>query len=51
MKTTYAPKFPNVDDPSNMAASNPRGPLAYYYYLIAMRNAKVSIGAKLNYSK
>jgi hypothetical protein len=45
MKTTYAPKFPDIKNAYDSAFS---GPLVDYHKLIAMRNAKVS---KLNYGK
>jgi hypothetical protein len=46
---TYAPKFPETDLNKDKAIQNHGNPLGNYYYLIALRNAKVSIGAKLNY--
>lgn len=50
MNTTYAPKFPEIPE-IKLFGQGDIGPLKTYYYLIAMRNAKVSIGAKLNYGK
>ena len=49
MKTTYAPKFPELKFLPRYYRDYGFSPLHRYEMLIAMRNAKVSIGAKLNY--
>jgi len=45
------PKFPEPPELISPILNMSSGPLRTYYYLIAMRNAKVSIGDKLNYGK
>jgi len=45
--TTYAPKFPKTH--TFRFLQNPKGPLSNYDRMIALRNFRVSIGAKLNY--
>jgi hypothetical protein len=50
--TTYAPKFPQILNNDIIHDSRTKNkPLDIYDRLIAIRNLKVSIGAKLNYSK
>lgn len=46
--TTYAPKFPSIKV-DLFAFMTAQGPILNYERLIRMRNAKVSIGARLNY--
>ncbi len=48
--TKYSPKFPSLKmDLFVFMMDN--GPLLNYERLVRMRNAKVSVGAKLNYGK
>lgn len=50
MKTTYAPKFPDIKSDFELFLVK-TAPLLNYERLIRERNLKVSIGDKLNYGK
>lgn len=50
MKTTYAPKFPDVKSDFELFLVK-TAPLLNYERLIRERNLKVSIGDKLDYGK
>jgi len=47
----YAPKFPQVKLNHFERKQRRVNPIEDYERLVAMRNAKVSIGAKINYGK